>query len=174
METARHIVLMGLMGSGKSSIGRRVAERLGRPLVDGDEELESLTGGRTAAEVEADDGIDAVHELEEQVAIEALRRTEPSVIGPAASVCESAAVRDLLVDHAVVWLAAPAEHLAARARGKDHRPLMDAPDLVALFQDQIDRRTPLVEGVVDLVVDVTAVSKDDAADRIAGFVLDGT
>jgi shikimate kinase len=174
METTRHVVLLGLMGSGKSSIGRRVAGRLGRPLVDGDEELEAATGGRTAADVEADDGIDALHDLEERVAVAALERTEPSVIGPAASVCESAAVRELLGHHAVVWLSAPAEHLAARARSKDHRPLVDAPDLTALFQDQIDRRQQLVAGLVDLVVDVTAMSKDEAADRIAGLAHDGS
>jgi shikimate kinase len=169
MGRVRHVVLLGLMGSGKTSIGSLVAEAMGWPLVDGDDELEALTGGLSAADVESTDGIDALHELEEQVAVAALQRPEPSVIGPAASVAESAEVQEMLGDHVVVWLSAPAQYLAEKARTKDHRPLLGSFDLTAVLQDQIDRREPLVAGVVDLVVDVTAMSKQAAADRIAAF-----
>jgi len=57
---ACHVVLLGLMGAGKTSIGRLVADRLGVELVDGDEELAARTGGRTAADIAADEGIDAI------------------------------------------------------------------------------------------------------------------
>jgi shikimate kinase len=158
------------MGSGKTSIGSRVADRMGRPFVDGDEELERRTGGRTAADVEAADGIDTLHALEEEIAVAALRRTEPSVVGPAASVAESQAVRELLADETVVWLSAPPEHLAAGARSQDHRPLVDAPDLTAVFEEQLARRLPAVSGIVDLTVDVTTGSKDELAETIVRFV----
>src|SRR5215213_9019211 len=99
---ARHVVLLGLMGAGKTSIGRIVAERLGVELIDGDELLADRTGGRTAAEIAASDGIDALHQIEADIAITALSTREPAVIGPAASVCESAVVRDHIAGHAVV------------------------------------------------------------------------
>ena len=110
----RHVVLLGVMGAGKTSIGRLVAERLGRPLVDGDDRLAERTGGRTAADVAERDGLDALHGIESDIALEALASGDPAVIGPAASVCESAVVRDHLVDHVVVWLTGPVELLAAR------------------------------------------------------------
>ena len=69
---ARHVVLLGLMGSGKTSIGLRVAERMGWPLVDGDVWLEERAGGRTAAQIaEADSG--RVQEL----LVDAWRRKAP-------------------------------------------------------------------------------------------------
>jgi shikimate kinase len=165
-----HLVLLGLMGSGKTSIGRLVADHLQRPLVDGDEELEALTGGRSAADVEAAEGIDALHQLEEKVAMAALGRTQPSVIGPAASVCDSAAVRHMLVDQTVVWLSAPVGYLAEHAAEKDHRPLVDSPDLEGLLREQLVRRRASLGEVVDLDIDVTAGSKDDAADAITAFL----
>src|SRR3546814_19773363 len=85
MPTDRHIVLLGLMGAGKSSVGRRVAKRLDRELIDGDVVLDERTGGMTAAEVADSEGIDALHDMEAQIALDALASTTPAVIGPAAS-----------------------------------------------------------------------------------------
>jgi shikimate kinase len=171
MSRVRHVVLVGLPGSGKSSIGRRVAERLDRPFVDGDDELEALTGGRNAGEIQDVQGAGALHDLEEQVALAALERPESSVIGPASSVCESACVRDELVDHTVIWLSAPVDYLAKKA-GEKHRPVPEGEDLEAALQEQIGRREASMRSVVDLTVDVTSMSQDDAADAIATFVDD--
>jgi shikimate kinase len=162
--TDRHVVLLGLMGTGKTSIGRIVAERLGRPLIDGDDVLAEQTGGRTAAQIADDQGLDALHEREAAIALEALASAEPAVIGPAASVCESAAVREALVGHDVVWLSAPAELLADKAVRKRHRPLIaDGGDLVELFSRQTAVREPLILPLAALVVDVSTVDDDAAA-----------
>ncbi|MET0728988.1 MAG: shikimate kinase [Acidimicrobiales bacterium] len=166
MPADRHIVLLGLMGAGKSSIGRRVAQRLGRSLIDGDVRLEERTGGRTAAQIADAEGIDALHDLEAEIALAALAESTPAVIGPAASVIEVAAVRDALADHVVVWLAAPAAHLAERAVQKSHRPLLDDGDPVALFEHQLAVREPLIVPLADLVLDVTTMSKDALADAV--------
>jgi len=170
MAPVRHVVLLGLMSSGKSSVGRRVADRLARPLIDGDEGLEATNGGRTAAEVAADEGIEALHRREARIAIDALADPEPAVIGPAASVIESAEVRRALAGHVVVWLSAPPAHLAERAARKGHRPLLDGGDAVELFQRQVRVREPLVLPMADLVVDVVGLSKDEQADAIAALV----
>src|SRR3546814_20346823 len=114
MPTDRHIVLLGLMGAGKSSVGRRVAKRLGRDLVDGDVVLDERTGGMTAAEVADSEGIDALHDMEAQIALDALASKTSDAIGPADSSLEVDVVRAALAPHLVVWLRATAAALAPR------------------------------------------------------------
>ncbi len=167
-----HVVLLGLMGAGKTSIGTVVAERLGLPLVDGDERLAELTGGRTAAEISEERGLDALHALEAEIAVAALDAADPAVIGPASSVCESAAVRDALSGHVVIWLSAPVEYLVVKAVKKSHRPLLDRGDPAELFRQQLAVREPLVRPLVSLVVDVATASDEEAADAIVAFVDD--
>ena len=163
-------MLLGLMGAGKTSIGTIVAERLGRPLIDGDERLAELTGGQTAAEVAEERGLDTLHALEAEIALAALSAADPAVIGPASSVCESAAVRDALTGHVVVWLRAPVDYLAANAVQKSHRPLLDRDDPATLFGEQLAVREPLVLPLAELVVDVSAVTNEEAADEIVELV----
>ncbi|MEO6318624.1 MAG: shikimate kinase [Acidimicrobiales bacterium] len=169
MPANRHVILLGLMSSGKTSVGRRVAKRLGRPLIDGDELLRARTG-RTAAEIAGAEGIERLHALEAEIVLDALTATEPAVIGPAASVIEVDAVRRALAGHLVIWLAAPASYLAARAAEKDHRPLLDGGDPLALFEGQLAVREPLAVALAELVVDVTAMSKDAQADAIVALL----
>ena len=158
------------MGAGKTSIGRVVAEHLGLPLIDGDEVLAERTGGRTAAEISEEYGLGVLHDLEAEIAIEALDGADPAVIGPASSVCESAAVREALGGHDVVWLHAPVEHLVNNAVQKSHRPLLDGGDPHDLFEHQAAIREPLVLPYAGLVVDVAEVSVEEAADQIVAFV----
>ncbi len=166
----RHVVLLGLMGAGKTSIGRVVADRLGVALIDGDEQLANLAGGRTAAEIAERDGIDHLHELEVEVALAALGSSVPAVIGPAASVCESAVARDHMAGHAVVWLTAPIEYLARKAVKKGHRPLVHDSDPLDLLTRQQAVREPLVLALDPLVVDVSKIDDHAAADLIVRFV----
>ena len=160
------------MGAGKTSIGRVVAQRLGLPLIDGDERLAESTGGRTAAEISEEHGLDALHALEAEIAIAALDAADPAVIGPASSVCESAAVRDALSGHLVIWLRAPVEYLVQNAVTKSHRPLLGRGDPSELFEQQLEVREPLVLPLASLVVDVSTVSAEAAADEIVAFASD--
>jgi shikimate kinase len=139
---ARHIVLVGPMGSGKSTIGRRVAAALDRPFLDNDELLEAAAG-MSAADLERRDGIDAVHEVEAAVLLDALSRSVASVIAAAASTVEVAEVRKRLAAGAwVVWLRADHDTLATRLPGSSTRPLsgLDPSKLVA---EQSRVRDPL-------------------------------
>jgi shikimate kinase len=169
MTAVRHVVLLGLMAGGKTSVGRRVAARLNRPLLDGDDILEERLG-QTAAEIADAEGIDRLHELEAEIALEALASTTPAVIGPAASVVELDAVRDAMAGHVVVWLAGSAAYHAERAVKKDHRPLLDDGDPLVLFEHQLATRGPLIRAVADLVIDVEATSKEDQADAVVALV----
>ena len=167
----RHVVLLGLMGAGKSSVGRRVAARLERPLLDGDELLEARTGGQTAADVADREGAERLHALEAEVALEMLTTTVPAVVGPAASVIEVDAVRDAMAGHFVVWLTGAVERLAEDASGKSHRPFLDEGDPVELFRRQMAVREPLVLPIADLVIDVYSMPKDAQADAVVAALL---
>lgn len=170
MSTEKHLVLLGLMGAGKTSVGRRAAARVGRPLIDGDAILRERTGGMTAAEVADSEGIQALHDLEAGIAMEALGLVEPAIIGPAASVIEVDAVRDALSHHIVVWLAASAEYLAKRAVEKEHRPLLDEGDPVELFTTQLAEREPLAVAIADLVIDVEKLSYEEQTDAVTDLL----
>ena len=158
------------MGAGKTSVGRRVAARLGRPLLDGDEVLAERTGGRTAADIAGSEGAEHLHALEAEVALDLLGTTTPAVIGPAASVIEVEEVREAMAGHVVVWLTGAVERLAADATGKAHRPFLDEADPLALFTRQMAVREPLVLPMADLVVDVYSMSKDAQADAVVDLL----
>jgi shikimate kinase len=159
------------MGAGKTSIGRRVAAHLGRPLLDCDDHLEDRTGA-TAREIAERDGLERLHAIEAEIALEMLGSTEPAVIGPAASTVEVDAVRHALAGHLVVWLTGPIDLLAEKAAGKDHRPLVHDHDVHQLVAEQLRVREPLAVAIAGLVVDISVGSRDDQAERVLSFVRD--
>src|SRR5262245_19545897 len=83
MNEARHIVLIGLMGSGKTSTGRVLAHLVGRPYIDNDELLERKTE-YTARELQDVSGADALHDAEVASLLDALEATQPTVVSAAA------------------------------------------------------------------------------------------
>jgi shikimate kinase len=165
-----HVLLLGLMGAGKTEVGRRIAERLDRPLLDGDGLLEERMGGRTAREIADAEGIDVLHAMEAELALEMVHTATPAVIGPAASVIEVDAVRDAMAGHLVVWLTGPVELLAEKAAGKDHRPLVHERDPAELMAEQLAVREPLAVALADLVLDIAALSRDEQAEAVVDLV----
>jgi shikimate kinase len=155
-----HVVLVGPMGAGKSTVGKIVAARLRYTYVDSDDEVERRTG-RTARSIAEADGLDALHQLELTVLRDALSSRSPSVIGSAASVVDHRVGRMALgMARQVVWLHADAEHLARRtaAGGSDHRPDVDP--------SVIKRREPLYRSVATAVVDVDDLDPEVVADKV--------
>ena len=102
-----HVVLVGPMGVGKSSVGRGVAEALGRPLRDSDDDLAAERGIR-GRELAATEGVDALHAWEAEHLLRSLASAEPSVIAAAASVVDDPRAAAALAEPFVVWLRAPA------------------------------------------------------------------
>jgi shikimate kinase len=149
-----HLVLVGMMGVGKSTVGRLVAAELDRPLFDSDEMIEQRTG-RTVREIWASDGEPAFRSLETETLVEALAQEEPSVIAAAGGVVLSEHNRRALhtADAHVVWLLADVEILADRVRHAGHRPLLDD-DPEATLRRLYEVRAPLYQEVADAIVSV--------------------
>jgi shikimate kinase len=159
-----HIVLVGTMGTGKTTVGRPLAQRLGRPFVDSDAVLQAHTG-RTAAEIVRRDGVDALHRLEVDALVEALADAHPSVIAAAGSVGEVANLRARLPRGTrVVWLRARPATLKRRALSGEHRPFVhDDPEAVARLDAQ---RREGYEALADAVVDTDEGTPDDLVDAV--------
>jgi shikimate kinase len=142
------------MGSGKTTVGPPLAQRLARRFVDNDEVLTSRTG-RSAAEIVASDGADALHREEAAALLDALdANQEPAVVAAAGSVVVDDAVRERLRgdDIEVVWLRAHPSTLRRRALAGAHRPFVhDDPSAVARLDGE---RRPRYQEVADVVVDV--------------------
>ncbi|HLY14110.1 MAG TPA: shikimate kinase [Candidatus Limnocylindrales bacterium] len=153
-QRAGRIVLVGLMGSGKSTIGRRLARRLGWPMRDSDDQLRSLTGLTARAYGQAH-GTPALHQAEAEALLAALAEPGPLVIGAAASVIENSAARAALRGPgvAVVWLRGSPAVLAARFGGGAHRPIY-GPDPLAVAREQAQVREPLFASVDPITIDV--------------------
>jgi shikimate kinase len=165
-----HVVLVGLMGSGKTTVGRRVAEALGGPFVDSDAVVEARTG-RTVREIWHADGEAAYRVLERDALLDALRSTTPSVIAAAGGVVLSPDNRRELVaaDATVVWLHAEPAMLVARATRGEHRPLLDD-DPSAVLAHMAADRDPLYREVADAVVEVGDRTVDEVVDDVLAAV----
>ncbi|MBW3580623.1 MAG: shikimate kinase [Actinobacteria bacterium] len=161
----RHLVLVGMMGSGKTSVGRLVARRLGRAFLDSDEQIEARTG-RTVREIFEVDGEATFRALEADVLADALARPEAAVIAAAGGVVLDADNRRRLRDQAtVVWLRADPEVLAARVRSGDHRPLLTH-DPLAVLERMETARGPLYREVADHVVDTGGAPVDELVESV--------
>jgi 5-deoxy-5-amino-3-dehydroquinate synthase len=162
----RHIVLVGLMGAGKTTVGELLAARLGWPLVDSDQVVEQRTG-RTVREIWRTDGEPAYRVLETAALLDALSRPEPSVIAAAGGVVLREENRNALkaADAFIAWLVADVNVLVERAGRGDHRPLLDQDPKATMLQMRRDRE-PLYREVADVVVDTTGRPPDDVAEDI--------
>lgn len=165
-DPARHVVIVGLMGTGKTSIGTALAALLGRSFSDSDGEILAATG-RTAREIADDGGADAIHDEEEKHLLAALRRSTPLVIGAAASVIDVKRCRDAMIESAVVvWLRADLDTLVERFATGDHRPLYGT-DVATMFAAQLESRNPGYEAAADVIVDVGSFSQTPLPTTIA-------
>lgn len=162
----QHVVLVGLMGVGKSTVGRVLGERLDRRVVDTDAVIEAATG-RTVREIFATDGEPAFRELETAALLDALADPEPLVIAAAGGVVLSEVNRAALRDgrSKVVWLVADTSLLAERVRAGEHRPALDA-DPAGTLRRMHQLREPLYREVADLVVTVDTRSVNDVVEAV--------
>lgn len=165
VELHRHVALMGMMASGKSTLGVALAAALGVQYVDNDATIERALEA-TGRQVARRDGVAALHALEEQMLLRQLEADVPSVVAAAASTIESAACREALARRAtVVWLVISVDEALRRIDRGTHRRPIDAAELSRLETV----RTPWFEEIADLEVDATDPTEQQVA-RVIEFL----
>lgn len=159
------VLLIGMMGAGKTTLGRELSARTGWPYLDNDELVARSCGRPTAAVLAAGDEA-TLRRAEADALDAALAAPAPVVAGVAAGVVVDPAARRRLVDGGfVVFLRAPLDVLARRVGGGDGRPWLDADPRAALARLQ-EGRMPLYREVADLVLDVDGVPPAELADTV--------
>ena len=158
---SRSIVLVGMMGAGKSSVGRRLATRLAIPFVDADTEIESAAG-MSIPEIFAKHGEGYFRAGEKRV-IARLLDNGPQVLATGGGAIMDQATRDLIhIKGISVWLKADLDVLMKRTKRRSDRPLAD----------KINDLLPLREPVYALS-DITVQSRDEPHDTIVDEILAG-
>ena len=164
------VLLVGMMGSGKSTIGRLLADATGWPYADNDELVLRATGA-TPRRLLAERGEAALRNGEAEALRAGLRQPPPAIVGVAAGVILDAADRRALRDGGiVVWLRAGADALAERAAGADHRPWLDG-DAHAWMTATLAQREPLYASVADHAVDTDATPSSETAAGLVDWLL---
>jgi shikimate kinase len=161
----RHVVLVGMPGAGKTSVGRRLAKELDRPFADADEQLE-LTAGQTIPRIFRERGEEAFRQLETETLTDLLGRPAPLVIAVGGGAVITERNRTLLKHGAVVvWLQASAEFLVGRT-DPTYRPLL-AEDPMGAYARLDAERSGLYAEVADAMIDVEQFqSLDDKPKRL--------
>jgi shikimate kinase len=163
--TPPRILLVGMMGAGKSTTGHLVAQRLGWEYRDSDADVEAVTG-LTVPELFDRDGEAAFRKAEADVLATACAEGRPSVVSVAGGAVLDPANRALLRRSGkVIWLRARPETLAARVGDGVGRPLLGEDPAAAMVRLS-EERAPFYEEVADDVIDVDDLAPADVAARI--------
>lgn len=158
------IVLIGMMGAGKSTIGRQVADRLGVPFRDADREIE-LAAGRTIPEIFAEFGEEHFRSGERRV-IARLLDDDPFVLATGGGAFMDAETRAVIKEKAIsIWLRAEFDVLWARVSKRSHRPLLKTADPQETLKDLMTARYPTY-GLADIIVESADAPKDETAERV--------
>jgi shikimate kinase len=155
MGNCQNICLVGMMGAGKTTVGRQLAKRLGRRFVDADHEIEARTGVRipTIFEIEGEAGF----RRREAEAIEALTREHGLVLATGGgAVLDPANRRRLREAGLVVYLRVLPLVLYERTRHDRNRPLLQVADPLGRLEELFGQRDPLYREVADVIVDTSA------------------
>ena len=144
-------VLVGLPGSGKSTIGRRLSKALGVSLLDTDAAIEQRTG-RTIADIFATDGEQEFRRIEEEVVRAALAEHD-GVVSLGGGAVTSPGVCEALAGHTIIYLEISAREGVRRTGGNTVRPVLAGPDRAEKYRALMAKRVPLYRRVATVRVD---------------------
>lgn len=159
-------VLIGLPGSGKSTIGRRLAKALGLTLLDTDAAIESRTG-RSIAEIFATEGESGFRRIEQEVIREALANHD-GILSLGGGAVTTAGVRDALAGHTVIYLEISAAEGIRRTSGSTVRPLLAGPDHAEKYRELMRQRAPLYRRVATMRINTNRRNPGAVVRHIAG------
>ena len=162
----KSIVMVGLMGCGKSAVGRRLAARLGLPFVDADEEIEKAAG-QSIEDMFAEHGEPYFREGERKV-LARLMRSGPQVLATGGGAFMNAETRAAIAERGIsVWLKAELPLLVRRVSKRNNRPLLKGSDPLTVMQNLMDVRYP-----VYAQADITVESRDVPHDVIVAEIIE--
>jgi len=162
----RSIVLIGLMGAGKTAVGRRLANRLDLPFIDADTEIE-VAAGASVSEIFAEHGESYFRQGERKV-IARLLEGGPQVLATGGGAFMNVETRANIKARGLsVWLKAELKVLLKRVGRRDSRPLLATGDPEKVMKKLIEERYPIYEAA-----DVTVESRDVPHEVIVGAVID--
>jgi shikimate kinase len=152
MQESKSIYLVGMMGSGKTTIGKALARCLGKPFIDCDQEIEKRTGVRIPVifEIEGEPGFRA---RESQVLTELILHEELVLATGGGAVLDPENRGRLAAHGFVIYLRASPRDLWLRTRHDRSRPLLQTPDPLARLDELYQIRDPLYTEVADLIVE---------------------
>jgi shikimate kinase len=164
-----HLVFVGLAGSGKTTIGRGVADRLGRTFLDLDAEIVRRERAATVGEVFRTRGEAYFRQMEADLT-HALASSRGLVIAPGGGwIMTPGSLEAIQAFSYLVYLKVTPETALARiGADRENRPLLDHPDPVGALRQQLEVRGPKYE-LADLVVDVESLSPDEAVTAVVAF-----
>ncbi len=164
LSVPRTVALVGLMGAGKSAIGKRLALRLGLPFVDADDEIERAAGCSIAEFFERFG--EAEFRAGERRVISRLLAGPAHVLSTGGGAYMDAETRALMRAHAItVWLRAELDVLYERVKKRTHRPLLSQGDPKQILERLMSQRYP-VYAEADIVVESTAQPADITTDQV--------
>lgn len=169
-----HVYLIGYRGSGKSTIGRKLATRLGRPFVDTDDEVEQ-TSGRTIREIFASEGETIFRDLEQAAIARVSAATTPTVISlGGGAILREANCQCLKAHGAIVWLEASAENLSQRiaqdSSSGDRRPDLTSRGGYAEVVEVLREREPIYRTLAEKTTRSDLAKPEDVVEEIAAWV----
>lgn len=167
----RHVILIGLPGVGKTTVGRSLARRLGRPFIDMDAEIEQVFD-KSVSRIFSENGEGAFRFGEASVSERLASSTEPAVISPGGGwVANEAARAHLRGTARIIYLrVSPDEAVRRMGRGVARRPLLASDDPVSTLRALHDRRRAAYEELADLTVDTTGVTRGQVVARVLQLV----
>jgi shikimate kinase len=161
----QNIFLVGLMGAGKTSVGKMLSKRLSKAFYDSDQEIERVTGVKIPVifEIEGERGFRA----RESKMLSELVCRDNIVLATGGGAVLSEQNRRLLASHGtVIYLRATANDLWRRTRHDKNRPLLQTGDPLERLQELLAQRDPLYCEVADIVIDTGSQSLSNLASRI--------
>jgi shikimate kinase len=165
VNTPKSIVLIGMMGAGKSSVGRSLQRQSGLARLDTDEML-ATEFGMSIAQIFEKHGEEKFRDAETDL-LRKLAPDRPAIIVTGGGIVLRHQNVDLLKSvGTVIWLAADAATLFERAARRDHRPLLQKENPRAVFSRLFEEREPLYAAAADIRIDTSRMNHDEVAETI--------
>ena len=166
----RNVLLIGFMGAGKTTVGKKLSYKLRIPVEDTDKLIEKRAG-KSIAEIFADEGEEAFRQMETEELEEISRRTYRRIFSVGGGTPVREQNRKLLKKcGTVIYLRVKPETVWERLRGDNTRPLLQCEDPLGRIRELMDSRREAYESCADVILDVDEFNAEDCASKLAAWL----